>query len=111
VEVIIISMKLAHGEAHPLAADDMDMQVKDGLPTIDAAIKNQTVAVLVDAILLGDLASHNENVTGESFVSGSQLVQRVDVPVGDYENMGGRHRVDIPESGHLVVLVDDLSRR
>jgi len=84
--------------------------VKDGLTAIDAGIDNKAVAILIDSILLGDLAGHGEKVTGKSFVCRSQLIQRIDVPVGDNQDVGGRHRMDVPEGGYLVVLVQNLCR-
>ena len=88
----------------------MDVQVKEGLTAINSCIDDETVTILVDGLLLGDLASYVEQVTGQSLICRSQLVQGVDMPVGYYQYVGGRHGMDIPEGCHQAVLVHDLCR-
>ncbi len=61
-------MVLAHWETHSLTSDDVDMQVKNSLPTIESGVNNQAVTILIDAILQGNLASHFEQVTGQGFI-------------------------------------------
>ena len=61
-------MVLAHWVAHSLSTDDVDMPVKNSLPTIESSVNNQAVTILIDAILLGNLASHFEQVTGQGFI-------------------------------------------
>ena len=85
--------------------------MENHLPSMLPRVDDQAVASLINALLLDNLASEAKQVTHQRLILGGQIVDRGNVFIGDNQDVGGRHRVDIAEGGGLLVRVDDLSWR
>ena len=65
--------------------------------------QSQRTATSLGAVLDGGLV----RAANQPIVARRELVQRSNVPFGNYEHVHRRLRVDVLERHHLIVLVDD----
>lgn len=83
------------------------MQVENGLSAMGASVDNQAVAALLDVFLFCDFARCKEEISQGELILRIGLVDRLDVPVGNDQNMSWRNRVDVAEGGYKLILVKD----
>ena len=86
------------------------MQVKNHLTRIWTAVGNQTVSGLIYTFLDCNDAGNQKQMTGKQFIGFCQVIDRCNMPVWNDQHVGGCNRVNIPECGNLLVLVQNLSR-
>ena len=84
------------------------MEMGDGLPAMRAGVDHQPVAVFGYALLRGQFFRQHDHVTHQRLIAGLQSIDRVDVPVGDDENMRAGNRMNIPKCSNLVITIDDV---
>ena len=82
----------------------MEMQMHDALPCLLADVGDDPVAL--QPLLLGHLGDDLEHVGNHGAVVAVHLGHRVDVGLGNHQEMGGRLRIDVVERIADVVLVD-----
>ena len=81
------------------------MQVRHGLPGIGAAVAHHPVAAS-QALSLGDLGNHRENMGHHSAVFRRNGIAAIQVRLGNHQDVGGRLGVDIPKGKHQLVFID-----
>ena len=86
------------------AAQDMEVQVEDGLAGICAAIGDDAVSVC-DACLLCNRRDLLEDFCNGGAVIRCDFVHGGDVCLGNHQHMNGGFGVDVTEGQHGVVLV------
>jgi len=84
------------------------MQVKHFLPGVSPVVDHQPVAALGDALFAGNLGCDNEHTPQRRFVFRGRVVDGGDGLIGDDQDVNGRLGVDVSESRHLVILVNDV---
>ena len=87
-------------------AQEMDVEVRDGLATVPALVDDKAKAV-AQALAGRDLGCDDEEVAKQLGVSGSSLADARDELARDHEDVGGRLRSDIVEGHAMLVLIDD----
>ena len=97
------------GPGELLAADDVDVEVVDGLAAELAVVDDDPVTV-VEALLGCDLCGGEHEVAEDVLVVVLGQRQLGDSLAGDDEKVGGRNRVDVAEGHAQVVLKDDVCR-
>ena len=95
----------SHFQAQSLAAQNVEMQMADGLTGIGTAVGNNTVTA-IQAFCLGDLGNDFENVGYNSTVFSGDVIYGGDMGLGDYQNVGGRLGSNIPECEYGFILID-----
>lgn len=90
---------------HVLPANNVHVQVVDGLSAVRASVNDQAVAAFIDSFLFCDFTRDNEQVTEQAFVFGRGLVDRGDVLVRDNEHMGWPDGMQVAEGGYALVLI------
>jgi len=96
--------------SHPPAANQVQVQVENRLSTVRAGVDYRPVAILMDTLFACQLCGNNEHMSHEGLISRGKLVERMDVLVGNDQDMDRRSRVEIMESRHLFVAIDDAGR-
>ena len=94
------------GEA--ASAEQVKVEVVDGLPAVVAGVDDDAIAAGVELELAGDLGGGGEEMAEQVGVLGSGLDERVDVAPRDEENVCGRLRLDVGEGEAKLVGVDRL---
>lgn len=69
---------------------------------IVAHVEHQAIAPVRQALGRGHFVGQDEHVAQDLLVFGPQRGSIVDMTPGDYENVGGRDRVQIPEGGGMI---------
>jgi len=93
-----------HFQAELSAAQDVEVEVVDGLAGVVAAVANNAVAVF-QAFRLGDGGDHLKNVGHNGGIFRGDLGDAADVGLGDHQNVGGSLGGNVPEGQNLVVLI------
>ena len=78
----------SHFQIQSLAAQNVEVQVVDGLAGIIAAVGDNAVAVM-EAFRLGDLGDHFKNVGNHSAVFSGDCADTGNMRLGDHQHMGG----------------------
>ena len=86
------------------------MQMRDGLPAMCSGVDHQPVAMFGNTLLLCQCFRHLNHVPYQRLIAGFQRIDRVDVPVGNDENVRAGNRVDIAKCSHLLIMIDDIGR-
>src|SRR5688572_5130670 len=81
------------------------MDVKDRLAGMWTCIDDQTIAILREPLLRGKLLCNDDQMPDQLFVALRQRIHRVNMPVGDDQNMCWRNGVDVAEGRNLFVAV------
>jgi hypothetical protein len=84
----------------------MDMEVKHGLTGLQASIDHQPIAAR-DTFLLRYSSGHDEELAQQIRILRFDLVDALNVLVGDDEDVSGRLRAPIVKGCHVLVLVDN----
>src|SRR6267143_3944439 len=99
---------------HRAAAEQVQVQVINGLPRLRPLVHDQAVAVAIDLALVGDPVRHLEEVKEHRGVLRLQVVNGRDVLLRNDEDMRRSDGADIFEGDDLVVAKyffrGDLSR-
>jgi hypothetical protein len=91
--------------AHALSADQVQVQMEDRLSPVHPRVDNRAIAGLSDALLPGQELGNPEHVPNQRLVFRIEFIERVDVSIGYDQDVGWRHRMRIPESGHLFIAI------
>ena len=105
--VYFVVVLLPHWVSHPLSADQVDMQVKDGLPAMWTGIGDQAVTVRGNPFLLGNFTRYAKDVSHQLLVFRSHCSHRIDVPVWDDQDVSRPGRMNIAKGSDLFILVDN----
>jgi hypothetical protein len=89
-------------------AEDVYVQVKDGLARARARIYHGAVTALGESLFVGDAGGDAQQVSERSLIFLRSIVKRVDVLARDDQHMNGRLRVEIAKGDAQFVLVDDI---
>ena len=100
-------MELSQRKAGQLPADQVQMEVGDRLPGMHAGVDDQPVAFFGQAFLRCQFFRHHDHVADQWLIPWFQFVDRVNVPVGDDENMGGCKRMCIAKGRDEVVAIEN----
>ena len=94
----------SHFQIHCLAAQNVEMQVRNGLAGISTAVGDHTVTVC-KAFGLGNLRDHLENMGDDSAVFSGDIIGVGHMGLGDHQHMGGCLGSDVPESQNGILLI------
>ena len=90
-----------------LAAKNVPVQMEDGLPGAGADVDDDLVALETRrASRVGDENEHPPSLLGWEL---AHVAERLDVPLGDHEQMSVRPRVDVANRDEAVRRVDVLA--
>ncbi len=81
------------------------MKMRDLLACVASLIDNEAVSRAVDAFPLRHLLSRREHAAHRRVEPGTQVCQICEMLVGDYEQVHGRFRGDVPYDEAVVVSV------
>ena len=95
----------SHFQTQRLTAQNMEMQMVNGLTGIGTAVGNNTVTA-IQAFCLGDLGNDFKNVGNNGAVFSGDVVYGGHMRLGDYQNVGGCLGRDIPECEYGFILID-----
>jgi hypothetical protein len=97
-------------EPQGLPAENMGMNVEDGLPGIGVGVEDDPIPRLEDPLELGNLTSSERDGGKKRRIPSRQLPQ-VPIPhLGHNEHMNLRLRPNIPKRKGQVILEDNISR-
>ena len=100
--------RLPRRPVHRASAEQMHMEVRDGLPAITPVVDDKTESRIREAFGLGDLPGGDEQMAEELRVGGKRFRHARDHPLGNHEDMNGRLRRNIAEREATVVLEDNV---
>ena len=103
------SLWLARGPCHGAAAEEMYVDVVDGLATVFAGVDDGAVS-LGESFSAGDFRGGPLEVAEQVLVILFCVSDRGDVLPGDNEDMYGRLRLDVGEGVAVLILVDGFGR-
>lgn len=86
----------------------MQMQMENDLAGVGPVVNDQSIAAVLDTLVYRDLTCKREHAADKRLVLGLELPYRVDMSVGDDENMGGRDRLNVAEGGERIILKEDF---
>lgn len=89
---------------HLASAQQVQVQVADGLATFRASADHNTVA-FAEPVLAGDLRGRGEQTAEESFIARLGIGERGEVFLRDHEDVLRRLRVDVVEGIDRLVFV------
>jgi hypothetical protein len=89
----------------------MKVKVENRLSGLLPGVDHQPVAVLTDALLLGQPPRSDNHLPQQKGIFLADTVQRGDVAVGDNQNMNRRCRLVIVKGSYLLILVSNFSGR
>lgn len=82
------------------------MKMANRLSAVLPAVHHKTVSLVVESLALGNAGSRQHQGTHFRGVIPGQFRQAADVSPGDDQDMGGRFRVDVPESQDVFIVVN-----
>jgi len=88
---------------HGSAAQKMQMNMEDSLSRVGIGVDDETVAILGDAFLRGELFCGGEEMPDYLLILMGKHVERVNMFVGHDQNMSRRGRVQVTEGCYLFV--------
>jgi hypothetical protein len=92
---------------HGAAAEQVEVEVVDGLAAVGAGVEDEAVAV-VEAVGAGELAGGKQEMAEEFVVRCSSAREGSDVLFGDKEDVRWGLRMDVREGEDGVVFVETL---
>lgn len=90
-------------------AEQVNVQVKDGLAAMGAGVDDQPIATFFDSFLLGQLAGNEKQLPHEGFVFWLKFVDGANVAVGDDQDVYRGFGVNVAKGSDALILIDDLS--
>jgi hypothetical protein len=88
----------------------MKVQVRDRLTAVTPNVRDDSVTVRAESFRCGNAACHGHQVRQQPLIDRIQRSQRVDVLFRDAEEVDRCLGVDVAESEHVVVLIENISR-
>lgn len=88
---------------------EVEVHMVDGLPAILAGVDHQSVAA-VEAQLPGEAGGLRHHVGEQFAVVGGEIVHRGVVAGRDHQNVHRSLRVDVVESNHSLIAVNEVGR-
>ena len=101
----LVNIRLSHLQSQSLTAQDVEMQMLNGLTGVGAAVADHAITIL-QAFSLGDLGDHLKDVSNNSAVFSGDAVAIFNVGLGNHQHMGGSLGIDVPEGVDGFVLID-----
>jgi hypothetical protein len=89
----------------------MQVKVVDRLPAMRASVDDQPVAAFRNPFLQRKSFRHQQHVSNQRLILRFQVINRVNMPVGNDEDVRGCNGVNITESRDQVITVEVLGRR
>ena len=86
----------------------MQVKVVDLLPAVVPAVDHDAVAVSGDPFVGGEVRGDPQHPAQHGFVFGRDVRERGNQAIRHDEDVGGCERLDVPEGGHEIILVDDV---
>ena len=105
VEMTDVEVGLAGGPGHVASAEEVEMEVVDGLSAVGAGVEDDAVAV-GEVLKAGDFGGGGEEVAEEGCVGWNSVGERGDVAFGDDEDVGRGLGIDVGDGEGEVVLVE-----
>lgn len=102
---------LPHRVSHPLAPDQVQMQVKHRLPAVRTRVRDQAIAAFGNVLPGRDLPGGEDHMAHQRLILRLHLVQRPDVSVRGDQDVRRRDGMDIAKGGHELVMIDDACTR
>ena len=90
------------------AAEEVDVEVRDGFAAVGAVVDDDTESIFVDALLFGDGGDAGHHVAEEGLIIVFGEGDAGDEFFGDEEEVSGGPRADVAEAEAEVVFVDDV---
>ena len=94
-----------HTQSKFSAAQNMEMQMVNGLTGMCSAVGDHAVAAF-QLFFRGDLGDHLKDPGDHSAVFGGHTVDGRNVNLGDHQDMGGCLGRDVPEGIHQFIFVN-----
>ncbi len=86
----------------------MHVDVVDLLPAVAVAVHDEAVAILGNTRVGGEFAGYGEHPAKGQLVLRLHIVDGGDQHIGDDQHVGLGLGLDVPESGHQIVLIKDV---
>jgi hypothetical protein len=83
----------------------MEMQVKNSLPSVTPRISHNTIARFGKSFVRCNLSAGEEQATEQGLIRLAEILNRRDMPFGNYQRMDRRLRADIIERQRMLVLI------
>ncbi len=96
------------GPVHIAAAENVHVDMKNGLSGLFAVIKNNPI--VVDALFLRNLGAFAHDFTDELLIFRRKACRSADMLFGDDEKVDRRLGRNIPEGQNVIVFVYDIGR-
>ena len=110
VERISLGSRLAWGPGKMPSADQVNVQVEDGLPGSWTYIEHRTVAIF-DRSLAGNLGCHQVTATDYLGILRSRLLETSNMFLGHNQHMRRTLRMKVLKGKRMLVFVDFLGRK
>jgi hypothetical protein len=102
-------MASSHGIPHSLSADQVEVQVVNHLAGIRSGVVNQAISILCDTFLDSQVSGQAQQPSDQGLVLRHELIDGGNMLVWHDQDMYGAGRINIPESRHLFILVQDCA--
>ena len=106
--VVLTVFGSARRPGHGPAAENVEMQVEDGLSRLGAVIHDQPA--VFRAVFPGQLRADADDLADERLVLGGNRPRAAEMFLGNDQKMGGRLGGDVPEGNDLIVLMQFFGR-
>jgi hypothetical protein len=80
----------------------------NGLASLGTFVDDEAISIAIDLAFIGDLVGDLKHSEQHRPMTGSQVVNRRDVLLWNYQDVGRRHRPDVLEGDDLLVAEDLL---
>src|SRR5215472_1319447 len=87
----------------------MAVKVEHALPRVGALIDDESISAFIQPKLLGNISCSEKHLSEQTGIVDSNLMNADDVLLWDDQRVGRRHRANVLERKHVVVLEHDLS--
>jgi hypothetical protein len=98
-------------KARQFATNQVQMKMVNTLPAMRTGIDDQTVPAFRNPFLFCKLLCYHHHMPNQGLISQSQVINRVNMPVGNDEYMRGCNGVNIPERRYELIAVENPGRR
>jgi hypothetical protein len=99
---------LSNRVSHPTPANQVHVQVEDGLTAIQTGIDDETIAAVLNIFFFSDFSRGKEDATKNQRIFRFSLVDRFNVAIWHNQDMGRANRLDVAEGGHIFVAIHDV---
>ena len=91
------------------SAQQMKMEVKNGLACVRTCVDDYAKAFLRDTLFLRELGGNQKNIANYFSIVSAQIRKRGDMLARDNQNMNRRLRIDVLEGHHGVIFVEHIT--